>query len=118
LRSILFASALFAVFMPSASAAEIRLEETQNPSAVTIHVSGKFVREDFHRLDAMLEKIEKRSPRALITVTLDSPGGAHFEALRTGLLLQRKGVGTRLLPGATCLSACASIFFGGFDRKR
>jgi hypothetical protein len=112
----LFASA-FAGAATLSSAAEIRLEEKTNPASATIHISGNFLRQDFHRLDALLEQIEKRSPRAVVTLTLDSPGGAHFEGLRTGLLVHRKGIGTRILPGSTCFSACASIFFGGFDRK-
>ena len=87
----------------------------QNPR--TIHIFGKFLPQDFNRLDAMLEQMEKRRPLTDITVTLDSPGGAYFEGLRLGLLLHRKGIGTQIMPGATCFSACATIFFGGFDRK-
>jgi hypothetical protein len=68
-------------------------------------------------LDARLEQMEKRRPLTDITVTLDSPGGAGFEAKSLGLLLHQKGIGTQIMPGATCFSACAAIFFGGFDRK-
>jgi hypothetical protein len=108
-----------AVFLASsiarAVAADVRIEENQSPR--TIHISGIFIPEDFHRLDAKLEQMEKRRPLTDITVTLDSSGGTHFEALRLGLLLHRKGMGTQIMPGARCFSACASIFFGGFDRK-
>jgi len=50
-------------------------------------------------------------------LTLNSPGGLQREALMIALLLRRKGVATVLLPEAICASACAYIFFGGFDLK-
>ena len=105
----------FALSIARPVAADVRIEENQNPR--TIHIFGKFLPQDFNRLDAMLEQMEKRRPLTDITVTLDSPGGAYFEGLRLGLLLHRKGIGTQIMPGATCFSACATIFFGGFDRK-
>jgi hypothetical protein len=108
---------LFAFFIARPVAADVRVEEKQNPRSIKIHIFGKFIAKDFHQLDAMLEEIEKDRAPVGITVTLDSPGGAHFEGLRLGLLLQRKGIGTQILPGATSFSACASIFFGGFNRK-
>ena len=89
-------------------AADVRIEE--NPQWVTIHIHGRFRPQDFHRLGAMLEQMEKRRPLTDVTVTLDSPGGNHFEALRLSLLLHRKGIGTQIQPGSTCFSACASVF--------
>jgi hypothetical protein len=105
----------FAFAFTKPGAADVRVEE--NAQSVTIHIYGRFRAQDFNRLDAMLEQMEKRRALTDATVTLDSPGGSHFEALRLGLLLHRKGIGTQILPGATCFSACASVFFGGFDRK-
>ena len=117
-RSRLWTAAVFfALSITRTLAGDIRVDEKQDPPSVTIHIAGKFLQQDFNQLDAMLEQIERRRGLAAVTVTLDSPGGAHFEGLRLGLLLQRKGIGTRIMPGATCFSACASIFFGGFNRK-
>ena len=104
----------FALSIATPVAADVRIE-VQNPR--TIHIFGKILAQDFNRLDAMLEQMEKRRPLTDITVTLDSLGGAYFEGQRLGLLLHRKGIGTKIMPGATCFSACATIFFGGFDRK-
>ena len=69
----------FALSIARPVAADVRIEENQNPR--TIHISGKFLAQDFNRLDAMLEQMEKRRPLTDITVTLDSPGGAAFEGL-------------------------------------
>ena len=105
----------FALSIATPVAAYVRIEENQNSR--TIHIFGTFLPQDFNRLDGMLEQMEKRRPLTDITVTLDSTGGAHVEGVRLGLLLHRKGIGTQIMPGATCFSACAAIFFGGFDRK-
>ena len=69
----------FALSIARPVAADVRIEENQNPR--TIHIFGKFLPQDFNRLDAMLEQMEKRRPLTDITVTFDSPGGAHFEGL-------------------------------------
>ena len=65
----------FALSVARPVAADVRVEE--NPRSVTIHISGKFLAQDFHRLDAMLEQMEKRRPLMDIAVTLDSPGGGR-----------------------------------------
>ena len=69
----------FALSIARPVAADVRIEENQNPR--TIHIFGKILPQDFNRLDAMLEQMEKRRPLTDITVTLDSPGGADFEGL-------------------------------------
>jgi hypothetical protein len=75
---------LFAFFIARPVAADVRVEEKQNPRSIKIHIFGKFIAKDFHQLDAMLEEIEKDRAPVGITVTLDSPGGAHFEGLKAG----------------------------------
>ena len=67
----------FALSIARPVAADVRIEENQNSR--TIHIFGTFLPQDFNRLDAMLEQMEKRRPLTDITVTLDSPGGAAFE---------------------------------------
>ena len=95
-RSRLWTAAVFfALSITRTLAGDIRVDEKQDPPSVTIHIAGKFLQQDFNQLDAMLEQIERRRGLAAVTVTLNSPGGAHFEGLRLGLLLQRKGIGTR-----------------------
>jgi hypothetical protein len=77
----------FALCIAKPVAADVRGEENQNPRSVTIYISGKFIAQDFHRLDAMLKQMEKRRDITDIMVTLNSRGGDHFEGLRLGLLL-------------------------------
>lgn len=48
-----------------------------------------------------------------IVLSLDSPGGNYTEGLRMGSLIREKGVGTRVVEGAACYSACAIIFMHG-----
>jgi hypothetical protein len=103
-------------------AATARSDQTSNGSArVSSHIGGDARCSSIPLLAPCAAHIasgrRERRGLAAVTVTLDSPGGAHFEGLRLGLLLQRKGIGTRIMPRATCFSACASIFFGGFNRK-
>ena len=107
---------LAALASTAAGTADIRWQEGPSGLAVAIRLDGKFERQDYYRLEALVGEIEKRKPVPEMILVLNSPGGAHFEALRAGLLVQRKGIGTRVMPGAHCYSACASIFFAGTDR--
>jgi ClpP class serine protease len=56
----------------------------ENKSAV-IHLTGQITAQDYHRLDALIEQIERRNKGVEITLILDSPGGSHFAALRVCL---------------------------------
>lgn len=113
------AFALFAVLALSspiaAIAAELGPEIKRSTGRVAIHLTGEIVSGDLLRMETKLEEIERRTPKPSVVLTLHSPGGDHFAGLRIALLLRRKGVATAVLPGDTCLSACSSIFFGGYD---
>jgi hypothetical protein len=61
-----------------------------------------------------LDRLRKDQPRFLV---LDSPGGNLKAALAIGNWIRQNGVGTILLPRMSCYSACAFIFFAGFDRR-
>ena len=106
---------LMGMLLSPASAADIRVEAKPHPGPVMIHLEGKIVTGDLPRMENKLDEIAKQKPKAEIVLALNSPGGDHFEGLRIALLLRRKGVGTVLLPGSTCWSACSSIFFGGYN---
>ena len=111
------ATSLAALACTAAGAADVRLQEGPSGLVVAIRLDGEFRPQDYYRLEALVGELEKRKPVPEMILALNSPGGAHFEALRAGLLVQRKGIGTRVMPGAHCYSACASIFFAGTDRR-
>ncbi len=50
-------------------------------------------------------------------LALDSDGGALEEGMAVARLLRERGIGTVVGPRARCHSACAMIFFGGYDRS-
>jgi hypothetical protein len=52
-----------------------------------------------------------------VYLALHSPGGLIREALSIAYFLREKGIGTVLRPTSKCGSACAYIFFGGYDLK-
>jgi hypothetical protein len=97
-----------------ARAAEIRVEAKADGPA-TIVLEGPITKADLPGMERAVEEARRKAPKRNIVLSLNSPGGAHFEGLRIGLLLRREGIGTLLPPGAGCASACSSIFFGGFD---
>ena len=99
-------------------AADFRLDIKADHGPAVIFVTGQIVDTDRARMEKALEDIARAKPKSEVVLALHSPGGDHYAGLRIALLVQRKGVGTVILPRATCLSACSSIFFGGFDRKR
>jgi len=64
----------------------------------------------------IIERLAEVSPRPEWLV-LQSPGGAVLEALALGRHLRREGVGTRILAGEYCHSACPWLFAGGAARE-
>lgn len=49
-------------------------------------------------------------------VSFNSPGGDLDEAVAIGKLVREKGIATIVMPGASCISACAVAFLGGVSR--
>lgn len=66
--------------------------------------------------DRIIERLAEVSPRPDWLV-LQSPGGAVDEALALGRHLRREGIGTRILAGEYCHSACPYVFAGGAERE-
>ena len=47
------------------------------------------------------------------SICLDSPGGSWREALKMAKFIMKQSIGTRVMGGAGCYSACALIFMAG-----
>ncbi|MBS0126649.1 hypothetical protein [Thetidibacter halocola] len=62
----------------------------------------------------IITQIGGQAPETLI---LQSPGGAVHEALILGRFLRDRGIGTTVLAGEICLSACPYILAGGTPRQ-
>ena len=101
----------------AASAADIRLDPDRSGPTSTILLSGPVIKGDLIGMQDAIEQTRRGRPGKPIVVVLDSPGGHHFEGMLIALLLKRQGIGTVVPPGASCVSACSSIFFGGFNAK-
>jgi hypothetical protein len=52
-----------------------------------------------------------------VFVALDSRGGKRREGVAMARLIRKTGMGTVVLPGARCASACMLVFFGGYDLR-
>ena len=102
------------VFGFSAQASEITLLVEKGGTAIKIVGT---IQKDLFKVEELVAEARVRKPANQITVYMDSQGGNHFEGMLIGLFLKRKGIGTAILPGSVCESACASIFFGGFNLK-
>ncbi|MBV2360411.1 hypothetical protein KUH32_11540 [Thalassococcus sp. CAU 1522] len=63
----------------------------------------------------LADLIAQSDPR-IETLILQSPGGSVRDALSLGRFLREAGIGTRLLAGEFCYSACPYLFAGGTNR--
>ncbi|ETX30068.1 hypothetical protein RISW2_17885 [Roseivivax isoporae LMG 25204] len=64
----------------------------------------------------ILDRLEELQPPPE-TLILQSPGGSVTDALAIGRGLRRAGIGTRMLAGEFCYSACPYILAGGATRE-
>lgn len=90
----------------AAHAADI---EIINDELCTVRLTGEIVRGDAERLSTAFE-----GANSLLTLCLDSPGGALDEAVAMAdLMLEQFRISTILEADAACLSACALLFMMG-----
>ncbi|WP_037260242.1 hypothetical protein [Roseivivax halodurans] len=75
-------------------------------------LEGGIAEGDADRIIARLAEVQP-APETLV---LQSPGGAVQEALRLGRHLRREGIGTEMLAGEYCFSACPYLLAGGASR--
>lgn len=100
-----------------ALSANVWIEPNQALRANVIVLHGQITKGDLFKVQDIIDETRKRDPRGELLLAPHSPGGMVSEALLIALLVRRKGVGTILLPGTGCASACALMFFGGFDLR-
>lgn len=83
--------------------------------------SGQITTGDAEALARLVPAIDPATSQSTYDtwLCLDSPGGSLAEALRMGQVLRAGGMGTRILAGRECLSACAILFMSGsvFDPR-
>ncbi|SLN67911.1 hypothetical protein ROJ8625_03497 [Roseivivax jejudonensis] len=65
--------------------------------------------------DRVATRLTEVSP-APDTLVLQSPGGSVTDALRLGRTLRERGIGTEVLAGEVCFSACPYLLVGGTTR--
>lgn len=82
-----------------------------------VSLSGDVESGDLRRLRTAIEAIRGRVPDDRVFVALDSDGGVAEEGMAMARHLRAAGVGTVVASDARCHSACAKIFFGGYDRE-
>jgi hypothetical protein len=98
-------------------AAEIRTLDHAELGITLVQIEGEIAAEDERRVRTALTLLRSRVPPGQLFVSLRSPGGVVETAISIADHLRRNGVGTILLPGASCFSACAMIFFGGYSKE-
>lgn len=64
----------------------------------------------------LIPQIDRADP-PIETLILQSDGGSVRDALDLGRHLRAAGIGTRMLPGEYCYSACPYLFAGGHSRE-
>ncbi len=100
-----------------AFAAEIRTFDHAELGITLLQIEGDIAAEDERRVRTALTLLRSRVPPGQLFVSLRSPGGVVETAIAIAEHLRQNGVGTVLLPGANCFSACAMIFFGGYSKE-
>jgi hypothetical protein len=115
LAAIIAAAALH--LRPATSvAADFTVEDHAQLGAKIVRLKGEIVKGDDERLWAALESL-KGTRLTDVYVALESDGGLNREGLAMARRLRRLGIGTMVMPGARCASACMFVFFGGYDSK-
>ena len=90
-----------------------RLTLTQTDTAGLWRLEGAISEGDADRIAAQI----RTADTTLDTLILQSPGGSVREALTLGRVLRRDSIGTRVLSGEYCFSACPYLFAGGTTRE-
>ncbi|WP_046866071.1 hypothetical protein [Microvirga massiliensis] len=98
-------------------AAEIRTIDHAELGIPLLQIEGDIAEGDERRVRMALILLKGRVAPDQLFVSLRSPGGVVETAIAIAEHLRQNGVGTVLLPGASCLSACAMIFFGGYSKE-
>ena len=68
------------------------------------------------RGDAVRFALALTEAKPVAEVQLFSPGGSLGEGLKIGVLLRNRSAATRVVSGASCISACNFMFMGGVIR--
>lgn len=117
LRAMLAATALA---MAGAEARAARFDVKPAPSLpdrTVIVMIGAVTEGDAGRFRDALQDARRLKPGLPPLLVLDSRGGHLEEALAIAAEVRRNGLPTSVMPGSPCWSACAFIFFGGFDAR-
>ena len=117
LTSAIAASLLLALTGADALAGSARLIDHAGLGLQVIHFEGRFQSGDLKHIQALVPKAKELNPSNQVYVSFHSPGGSLQEGIEIGHYLREQGIGTILLPGAVCSSACSFSFWGGFDRE-
>lgn len=76
-------------------------------------LEGAIAEGDAQRL---IPQIDRAAPE-ITTLVVQSVGGSVRDAIDLGRHLRATGIGTRILPGELCYSACPYLFAGGAPRQ-
>ena len=90
-----------------------RLTLTQTDTSGLWRLEGAIDDGDAERILDQIAKAEQ----PLDTLILQSPGGSVRDALTLGRALRTREIGTRVLQGEYCFSACPYLFAGGTTRS-
>lgn len=106
---------LFLVGFGNAASATLKLRYNPDFDLHFIHFEGEIKAGSLKDLKELITAARAMNPPGQVYLALDSPGGLLTEAMKAGELVRASGVGTVVLPKAICSSACAFLFFAGYD---
>jgi hypothetical protein len=114
--SVLLVAMATAVICQRAAGATFAVEDHPQLATKIIRMQGEIAKGDDERFQNAVATL-KGTSLSDVFVTLESPGGKRKEAIAIARHVRRVGMGTLVLPGAKCASACMLVFFGGYDTK-
>jgi len=116
LARFLFCASI-SILASATEAATIRTLEHDQLGVTLLQLEGEIEKDDDERIRKGLAELAGKAPPGQLYLSLRSDGGAVDTALTIAKRLREAGIGTIVLPGASCYSACAMIFFGGYSQE-
>jgi hypothetical protein len=114
--ALIVASAVLTSVPRPSAAATFAVEDHAQLGTKIVRLEGDIVQGDEDRLRKVLISL-KGTVLTEVFVALDSRGGKRREGVAMARLIRKTGMGTVVLPGARCASACMLVFFGGYDLR-
>ncbi|MBX9840492.1 MAG: hypothetical protein K2Z80_01660 [Xanthobacteraceae bacterium] len=96
-------------------AAELASADSEDGKTILL-LEGEIEHGDGEKLDLSIFALDVRKRGGVSALYLNSPGGAHREAVRMAEVVKRYKISTFVADGAECASGCFTIFAAGHEK--